>query len=99
MTTKILKQIENVRMYLREQRIHYGIAQALDEIAEDIRTHLASPVPDGWVMVPREPTREMRNAGRQTLKGSTGEFEGIQAEMVYKMMLNAAPPAPKEQQE
>ena len=91
MTTKILKQALDA--------LERGYKDLVDAAIKAIRTHLASPVPDGWVMVPREPTREMRNAGRQTLKGSTGEFEGIQAEMVYKMMLNAAPPAPKEQQE
>ena len=85
MTTKILKQIENVRMYLREQRIHCGIAPVLDEIAADLRTHLASPVPEGWVMVPREPDLKMVIAGENRI-----------GRHAYQAMLAAAPPAPKE---
>jgi hypothetical protein len=48
--------------------------------------------PDGWKLVPIEPTREMKDAGKYTMKGSADEPDGIRAQMVYQQMLSVVPP-------
>ncbi len=47
----------------------------------------------GYVMVPVEPTPEMRLAGKRTIKGAADCSEGEQVEYAYKQMLAAAPKA------
>lgn len=47
----------------------------------------------GYVMVPVEPTPEMRLAGKRTIKGAADCSEGEQAEYAYKQMLAAVPKA------
>lgn len=51
-----------------------------------------SPViPDGWKLVPIEPTPKMRVSGKHAMKGCESIFEGVIAEVVYGAMVNAAP--------
>lgn len=64
-------------------------------IYEDNRALASAPsvtatVPDGWQLVPIEPTPEMRLAGKRTIKGAAGFSEGEQAVCAYKQMLAAA---------
>lgn len=47
--------------------------------------------PEGWQLVPKKPTHEMRLAGKHTIKGADTTFEGILAEYAYLSMLEAAP--------
>ena len=47
-------------------------------------------VPHGWQLVPIVPTLAMLVAGRQTLKGSSDEADGLRAKAVYTRMLAAA---------
>lgn len=47
--------------------------------------------PDGWKLVPMEPTREMVLAGKRTIKGADTTFEGILTAAAYSSMLAAAP--------
>ena len=64
-------------------------------------THPAAPVdvPDGWVLVPREPTMEMVIAGRKRIFADmTGPNMGPSAKGAYEAMLAAAPPTPQEPQ-
>ena len=55
-------------------------------------------VPDGWKLVPVEPTREMVLAGKRTIKGADTTFEGILAAAAYSSMLAAAPTPPADRQ-
>ena len=62
------------------------------QVMNAIRTHLASPVPEGWVLVPRELTTEIDSAIRAVLQTPDWHTTGL-----YQAMLAAAPPAAKEQ--
>lgn len=53
---------------------------------------MTSP-PSPWVLVPREPTEEMRKAGRAAIPAGHGQA-WIYACDVYDAMLEAAPPPP-----
>lgn len=48
-------------------------------------------LPDGWKLVPIEPTPKMRTAGKHAIKGCDSIFESVIAECVYGAMVNAAP--------
>lgn len=57
-------------------------------------------LPEGWKLVPVNPTAEMSTAGKRTLKGAADSFERQQAISVFKSMVAAAPlPAAPVQQE
>ena len=66
---------------------------AVDASITALRAALAQPdVPEGWVLVPVEPTKEMRVAGKHAMKGSADElYETNRALTVYGAMLAAAP--------
>lgn len=56
-------------------------------------------VPDGWVMVPNEPTREMAIAAVKALDDATvsdPKAAGWDAIRAYRAMISAAPAAPTE---
>lgn len=63
------------------------LSRANDLLARYVQTD----VPEGWKLVPKEPTQEMRLAGKHTIKGAETTFEGILAEYAYLSMLEAAP--------
>ena len=48
-----------------------------------------APVPDGWQLVPMEPTQEMWKAGFDCVDGT-----GIKVQKIYKAMLAASPKEP-----
>lgn len=59
--------------------------------------HKAAPViPDGMVLVPKEPTERMCRAGEECEGGSTstpwldGEYTPENVELIYKAMISAA---------
>ena len=56
-----------------------------DEIIRQALTRLHAQVPEGWVVVPAEPTREMVEAG--ILFGNSPN----KAAIIYQNMLSAAP--------
>jgi L-lactate utilization protein LutC len=47
--------------------------------------------PDGWQLVPKDPTWKMVTAGKHTIKGADTTFESILAAAAYSSMLAAAP--------
>lgn len=55
-------------------------------------SNAAPAVPEGCVLVPEEPTEEMRLAGKHALKGAADLlYESEQALCVYRAMIDAAP--------
>ncbi len=72
-------------------------AESCRQCAAAIRSLIASPhevVPSGWVMVPREPTREMLDAGLAECVQYGGENFFPAPSTAYRAMLSAAPSAP-----
>lgn len=55
---------------------------------------MAATVPAGWVLVPLEPTAEMKKAGRLAIKFNADSSTAGQATVAYQDMLAAAPLAP-----
>lgn len=69
-----------------------------DKVAAAIRTLplASSPVPQGWKLVPVEPTEAMRDAGRFSYKDHIGGKRGISrddAAVIFGAMLKATPTA------
>ncbi|MFG5778247.1 hypothetical protein ACFIQF_14355 [Comamonas sp. J-3] len=56
----------------------------------------AQAVPDGWKLVPVEPTEEMLQAGRDTPLSGLEEDAPDDYKAVFKSMLSAAPPPPEQ---
>ena len=52
--------------------------------------HPAPVVPEGFAIVPVEPTPEMRLAGKRAIKGSETTFEGLLAVNAWSAMLAAS---------
>ena len=69
--------------------------EELIERVKHERDHIAQPrkmVPEGWKLVPVEPTDEMHVAARDWSTGKYGKAIGLDAsEGCYKAMLEAAP--------
>lgn len=70
------------------------------QVMNAIRAHLANPLPDDWVMVPREPKNDMMNSSvpawhtwKSRDNGGSLQALGV---LVWGHMLAAAP-TPKEQ--
>ena len=61
------------------------ITQAIDWAIEQLDKSVAQAVPEGWRLVPVEPTKEMFSAGYDELENS----ESI--ELIYKRMISASP--------
>lgn len=60
------------------------------------RAALSHPsTPQGWKLVPVEPTKEMLKAGT-TARTEHRRMHHMQSEAVYKAMLNAGPPPPEQ---
>jgi hypothetical protein len=53
-------------------------------------------VPDGWVMVPIEPTMEMRDAGKERIQSRVWESYSAEAMDIYAAILAAAPKPTRE---
>jgi hypothetical protein len=53
-------------------------------------------VPEGWVLVPKEPTTVMDNAGANEGRLYLKEMRQADARHIYKAMIAAAPPHPQE---
>lgn len=69
----------------------------VDDVFAKAKAHAErARVPEGQVLVPCEPTREMQAAGKHTLKGAADSPEWQQAISVYKSMLTAAPSQPED---
>lgn len=49
-------------------------------------------VPEGYLLVPVQPTKEMRKAGRQA-NGASMKYQGNECDTIYRAMLAAAQPA------
>jgi len=66
----------------------HGTKESVEAVSDLIEAQAAQPVgaPDGWVMVPREPTAEMAQVGRHAAP--------YRATDVYKAMILAAPQPP-----
>lgn len=62
---------------------------AVCTLFDKIRAALTSQVPEGWQLVPKEPTRDMLDAGmfEPTARCSPSD----RSERIYKAMLAAAP--------
>lgn len=76
----------------RYEAMYYGWACAIEAVAERlpeaIYTH--PQIPEGWKLVPIEPTQRMRKAGTAARTEFRG-MHGMRAEAIYKAMLDAAP--------
>ena len=69
----------------------------LDRIASlEAQLSQAQAVPDGWKLVPVEPTEEMLPAGRDTPLSGLEEDAPDDYKAVFKSMLSAAPPPPEQ---
>jgi len=51
-------------------------------------------IPDGWVLVPQEPTEEMQRAGDLAGEDRDGGFSVRGSKVVFTAMIRAAPLAP-----
>lgn len=72
-------------------------AECADKIAVLIEATPPAPAPDGWVMVPREPTEAMHDAARDWSAKKYGKPIGLDAsDGCYRAMIAAAPAAPTE---
>ena len=86
-------EIRELVNQLRDVAIKYhGAGQLREQIARVVRAHMLqagnSPViPDGYVMVPKEPTKEMIDAGWLHFMGT----KKPSSKGTYKAMLAAAP--------
>lgn len=60
--------------------------------------HMKRGAPEGWQLVPKEPTLEMREVAVKYVDGpyDISRFDIHDAEDVYKAMLSAAPKPPQE---
>jgi hypothetical protein len=63
---------------------------ALRAAIEALAVHGATP--EGWVLVPAEPSKEMHNAGGDVGCGIGGSPPPVS--WIYRAMIKAAPPAP-----
>jgi hypothetical protein len=59
---------------------------------------VAQAVPEGWVLVPREPTREMLDAAWDNGFSGPGEDDQPDFAAAYRAMLAATPPTAGEQE-
>lgn len=68
--------------------------------APAVKDTLTPPaVPEGWQLVPKEPTREMIEAGRHQVNFARDAGAGSQKAIhAYRAMLSAAPRAPEDDQ-
>lgn len=75
--------------------MHMGTSYLVNDLCAEIKRLESAiaerKVPHGWQLVPIVPTLAMLVAGRQTLKGSSDEADGLRAKAVYTRMLAAAP--------
>ena len=71
---------------------------AVDRFAAAMKAKLAAQervaVPDGWVLVPEEPSKEMCGAGCHASEKGPDEIRPSTAATVYRAMIAAAAPAP-----
>lgn len=76
-------------------RLKSALAALVDDVESASRQAARVGVPDGWKLVPVEPTWDMRNEGRELLiDGLEKEPERL-ACVLWKAMLAAAPSAPQ----
>ena len=63
--------------------------------------HMKRGAPEGWKLVPKEPTLEMREVAVKYVDGpyDISRFDIHDAEDVYKAMLSAAPEPPQERKD
>lgn len=66
---------------------HWAVKAKISDL-EALRAALQAPSQTTWVSVPREPTKEMVEAGRDSI---TGHISYLAAHVVYTAMLAAAP--------
>jgi hypothetical protein len=69
-----------------------GLIQHIERIQADARSHAAA-VPEGWVLVPREPTMAMIEEMEVFCEGPTTIDACDNAKKSYKAMIAAVPPA------
>lgn len=108
MTPDILKQareaLENIA-HLESVVSHYAensvMRQAVEQHAKSCREILSclsaepSAIPDGWVLVPREPTEEMKHKGASFYRHFAATSPCIPND-IYRVMLSAAPKPPEQ---
>jgi phytoene/squalene synthetase len=71
-----------------EQGRYDGLCAALSAALSSVEA-----MPDGWVMVPKEPTREMWAAMADTLYGYKSRHHDKVVGDLWKAMLSVAPPS------
>ncbi len=79
---KILDQL------MRSEELHYD-TEATDALHHAIE-NMKRGVPEGWQLVPKDPTLEMKIVGRTT------HWKAVE---IYKEMLSAAPEPPQERKD
>lgn len=71
-----------------ERRILSALSPPVDHIPD-----AGNMVPEGYVLVPREPTLAMQNDGWMEVGKQGFRTEDVEVEPIYRAMLAAAPPA------
>jgi len=92
-TADDISNIESKSEYLGR---HRGIVDASKAIKQALAQ---AGVPDGWVLVPKEPTEKMHDAGKKAYSHAENNWSidgDTSIEATYKAMLAAAPVSAKE---
>lgn len=91
---EIVSRLRTVaRALVREQKIYAEDIETLSDVLQFLESLPArleaerAAVPDGWVVVPREPTEEMIRCGW----GADTSLQDANVQRVWKTMLSAAP--------
>lgn len=70
------------------------VEQAVTHKPSPLQTGTEGSVPEGWKLVPIEPTEEMKLVGAQTLLATDINSRAAAASWAYQSMISVSPPPP-----